>query len=169
MGEKPTRHKAFVPVIRIVLAGVLVAGMGAMAGCLNSQRTGQDAAFSVSHVDGTQAAQEAKRLLPGLEGIESADIEQIKYGGTQPSDFVPTPTDYYYQGYVELSDEAARKYASSYDFVEGTVPQVDFQEVIARDGKWLYSYEFDKAVIGERSIGNLWLDGNTVLFSLHTV
>lgn len=42
----------------------------------------------------------ASGLFPALAGIESVEMEILKYGGSHPRDALPSPTDYRYRGYI---------------------------------------------------------------------
>jgi hypothetical protein len=38
-----------------------------------------------------------------------------------------------------------------------------------REGEWKYSHEFCKDMIKSGLVGNVWLDGSTLLFSVGTM
>lgn len=170
MGMEPTRHHSSIP-IGILVAGALCMGLVPMAGCslpFQTETTGE-VPVSVTHIDGTDATEVAKDIFPTLDGIESVEMEQVRIGGTQDRDLVPGPADYSYQGYIELSSEAIRGYAESYDFLEGSVPQVEFHTVGKRDGQWHHCHALCEAVIKPGLFGDIWMDGNTVLFHVYTM
>ncbi|WP_022770808.1 hypothetical protein [Butyrivibrio sp. NC2007] len=72
-----------------------------------------------------------------------------------------------YQGYIVLSDEAAEKYASSYEWKE-VDPDVTFESIEKPEGNWKYSYDFCKDIIPGYYGGAAWIDGNTIIFSITT-
>ena len=106
------------------------------------------------------------KMFPSLEGALESEWEQIKLGGGD--DRVPGPTDYMYQGYIVLSDEAAQKYATSYKWSEAE-PDVTFESIEKRDGAWKTSYDFCKDIIPGYYGGTVWIDGNVILFSITTI
>ena len=110
----------------------------------------------------------AVKLFPSLKGAESLEMEQLKYGGSSSPSLLPSPVDYQYRGYITLSNEAAAKYAHDYIFTDAD-PKVPFEAIKMRDGRWKYSYEFQKDIIKSGLVGDVWLDGNTILFSIGTM
>ena len=108
------------------------------------------------------------KLFPSLEGAESVEMEQLKYGGSSSPRSLPTPADYQYRGYITLSDEAAEKYGHDYSFTDAN-PKVSFEILKERNGHWKYSYKFKKKIIKSGLVGDVWLDGNILLFSVGTM
>ena len=107
-----------------------------------------------------------EKIFPNLEGIESVEFEVTTLGSGNST--VPGPTDYQYQGYIELTDEAAEKYASSYKW-EDFDNDVTFETINTRSGDFKYDPMFTKDIIKKSSFaGKTWVDGNTILFSVHT-
>ena len=107
----------------------------------------------------------AMQLFPSLEGVEAVEMEQLKYGGSSSPRSLPAPVDYQYRGYITLSDEAAEKYGHDYSFTDAD-PKVSFEVLKERNGHWKYSYEFQQKIIKSGLIGDVWLDGNILLFSI---
>ncbi len=106
------------------------------------------------------------KVLPGLEGVTETEWEEIRLGSDDR--MVPGPTDYQYEGYVTISEEAADKYLSEYEWSEAE-PDVTFEYIRERDGDWKYSYDFEKAVSeGAHYSVSVWIDGNTILFKAMT-
>lgn len=107
-----------------------------------------------------------EKIFPNLEGIESVEYEITKLGNGTAS--VPGPTDYQYQGYIILTDEAAEKYASSYTWGDFD-NDVTFETISERSGDFKYDPHFTKDIIKKSSYdGKVWIDGNIILFSVHT-
>lgn len=147
----------------IACAAICVTGILSTTGC-GASGSSESPAVTTS----TDTAV-MKNLFPNLEGVEAVEMEQHKYGGSDGIDLLPGPTDYQYMGYITLSDDAATKYADTYDFKEVTTPKVFFTNIQQRDGQWRYSYEFGKDIIKKGLVGNVWMDGNTLLFSVGTM
>lgn len=110
----------------------------------------------------------ASRLFPALAGIESVEMEIQKYGGSHPRDALPSPTDYRYRGYITLSEAAADRYVGTYQFTDAE-PDISFEVLERREGQWRYSDEFQKDVLNEGLVGNVWLSGRTLLFDIGTM
>ena len=109
-----------------------------------------------------------EKLFPSLEGAETIEMEQLKYGGSDRPEVLPAPVDYNYRGYITLSEAAAEKYASAYSFTE-MQPQVSFASVKEREGQWTYSFDFSKEIIPAGYSGYIWMDGTTLLFDIGTM
>lgn len=105
------------------------------------------------------------KLFPSLEGVETVEIE-VKILGKN-SFFLPGPNDYRYQGYITLSDDAASGYAEDYSFTSDD-PDVEFEKIKSRDGQWMKSNDFTKEIKPDYYNGNVWIDDNTILFSVNT-
>ena len=145
------------PIITLILVLALLVCATA---CTNGKRAGEEAKSSVS-----TDISAIEKLFPSLEGATEIEWEQVTLGSGDSR--VPGPTDYRFQGYIVLSDDAAQKYASSYDFTEAE-PDVTFENIKEREGKWKYSEDFCKDIIPEYYPGSVWIDGNTILFSVTT-
>ncbi len=109
--------------------------------------------------------QAISKMFPSLEGATESQWEQIKLGSDDES--IPGPNDYKYQGYIVLSEDAAKNYAESYDWKE-VKPDVNFESIEVREGNWKYSYDFCMDYIPKYYAGEVWIDGNTILFSITT-
>lgn len=134
-----------------------------LTGCLygnNARNT------NTSNVYTSTDIQAISNMFPGLEGVESAEWEEIKRGGDGSRLELPGPTDYEYHGYITISDESAEKYSNEYTFTSAT-PNVPFEALIAHDSSWLYSQDFTKDIIGNYS-GYVWFDGKKILFSINS-
>lgn len=108
------------------------------------------------------------KIFPGLNGAVSAQVEQLKYGGSSSRDALPSPVDYQYRGYITLSAEAAARYAKEFSFADA-VPEVSFEILKKQTGHhWKYSDEFEQTIIRNGFVGDVWLDGDTILFSVGT-
>lgn len=104
-----------------------------------------------------------EKLFPSLEGAMAIEMEQLKYGGSEDEESLPVPVDYKYRGYVTLSDDVAKLYEETYIFNE-TSPKIVFESINEREGNWKYSFELSKTIIPEGYVGNVWMDGNLLLF-----
>ena len=108
------------------------------------------------------------KIFPGLNGAVSAQVEQLKYGGSSSRDALPSPVDYQYRGYITLSEEAAARYAEEFSFADAE-PEVSFEIIKKQTGHhWKYSDEFEQTIIRNGFVGDVWLDGDTILFSVGT-
>lgn len=145
------------PIITLTLVLTLLVCATA---CTKDRTAGSEAKSSVS-----TDISAAEKFFPSLEGVTEIEWEQVTLGSG--NDRAPGPADYKFQGYIVLSDDAAQKYASSYDFAEAK-PDVTFENIKEREGNWKYSEDFCKDMIPEYYLGSVWIDGNTVLFSVTT-
>lgn len=48
-------------------------------------------------------------------------------------------------------------------------PDISFEVLERREGQWRYSDEFQKDVLKEGLVGNVWLNGRTILFDIGTM
>jgi hypothetical protein len=135
-----------------------------LAGCANSNSANEGITQDYQQLDITSKDAIAK-MFPSLEGVLDSEWEQIKLGSGD--DRTPGPSDYKYQGYIVLSEEAADKYASSYEWKEAE-PDITFESIETRSGSWNYSYDFCKDIIPGYYGGEMWIDGNVILFSITT-
>ena len=143
---------------KILLFAICVAAIVLLAGCSSS-----DNEPKATVVKGVEVAE---NLFPSLEGIESAEIEELKYGGDNDRS-VPGPADYEYRGYVILSNDAATAYAATYDFTKTIpVPDVSFALLDECTGDWKYSKEFRDKLVPAGYVGDVWLDGTIILFDI---
>ena len=108
-----------------------------------------------------------EKLFPSLEGAVAIEMEQLKYGGSEDTETLPGTVDYKYRGYVTISDESAKQFETTYIFTE-TAPKVIFETINEREGNWRYSFDLCKNIIPEGYVGNVWMDGNTLLFEFGT-
>ncbi|MBO4456950.1 MAG: hypothetical protein J5802_04455 [Butyrivibrio sp.] len=155
--------------MRKIVCGILcVTMMFSMVACSNrvgsrdgsresGSRNGEAEAELRTDLDGIE------KLFPTLEGVTEAEWECKPLGSGDS--FVPDPHDSLCQGYIILSDEAAEKYASSYEWTDVS-PKVDFEVVTEREGNWKASHDFEVEVYNGNLKGNAWIDGNTILFTL---
>lgn len=149
-------------ILMIVLVLVLLTGCNASDGNGHKSENNNEETEIIMSTDTNAIA----KLFPQLTGVESAEWEQITLGdGTSE---LPGPTDYRYQGYITLTNEAAENYLSSYSWTPDT-PDVSFSEIEPKDGNWNYSEDFADAIIPGYYSGSIWIDGNTILFSVTTM
>ena len=147
-----------------VIAGLLILlmlGATACSGKKEISKTVNDEAI----MNPSNNMEAIAKMFPSLEGALEAQWEQIRLGSGVGR--TPGPTDYQYQGYIILADEAAEKYASSYEWKE-VDPDVTFESIEKPEGNWKYSYDFCKDIIPGYYGGAAWIDGNTVIFSITT-
>lgn len=107
-----------------------------------------------------------KAWFPKLEGIVFAEWE---YDEDQKDSFplLPAPGSYSAKGYIVLDNETAKAYLSSYEWKEA-VPDVAMKYVSSdrlENSTWLFSAQFDKEFRPRSFIGQLWFDGEAVLFN----
>ena len=81
---------------------------GSRTGSANASNTNISAATTSTDVSVVQG------MFPGLDGIESTEFEVIKHGGDDPRS-IPGPTDYIYQGYIVMTEEATNTIAEKYE------------------------------------------------------
>ena len=107
-----------------------------------------------------------EKIFPKLEGIVSVEYEVKVLGSTDSS--VPGPTDYRYQGYIVLSDDAAAKYTAEYQWNDSD-DDVVFDTIVVRNGNYKSAPGFVNDIIKKSSYtGKAWMNGNTILFSVNT-
>lgn len=108
------------------------------------------------------------KLFPSLNGVSDFEAEQLKWGGDDRTG-VPGPEHYEYHGYIVLSEEAAAEYWDRYDFVTpSSTVSVSFEVLSDRGGNWKYSKDFADNIMDKSLTGDVWMDGNTLLFNLQT-
>ena len=108
-------------------------------------------------------------IFPGLEGIDSVEYEVVPLG-TNNSPDVAGPTDYQYQGYIVLTDEAAEALTAAYEW-EDAEPEVAFVSITDRGGDYKSCVNLINDTLKKASYsGNAWYnaDEKTVLFAVHT-
>ena len=108
-------------------------------------------------------------LFPGLDGIESTEFEVIRHGGDDPRS-IPGPTDYVYQGYIVLTEEAANKLAGAYEWQDFET-SVTFESLTERSGDYKLDGHFTKDVLKSTYSGRTWFDetNKTILFTVQTL
>ena len=142
-----------------ILCTILMLSLVACSGG-NGSRTGEDNPEAELRTD----IEGIEKLFPALEGAVTEVDWEMKRLGTGDT-FLPGKYAYQCQGYITLSDEAAEKYASSYEWTDVS-PKVEFEAVTEREGNWKASHDFEQEVFDGHITGHVWLDGNTILFTL---
>ena len=148
------------------LAGMLILAMILGTTACSKEKLNDRTRNDTPEVHQSDSMEAIAKMFPSLEGAVETDWEQITLGSGD--DRIPGSTDYKYQGYIVLSDDAAEIYASAYEWKE-VDPEVTFESVEAREGTWKYSYDFCKDIIPGYYGGLVWIDGNTILFSITTM
>lgn len=151
---KKRNFHCMLAMVLIIMAVSLCAG-----GCAERNRKNEEITVVTSTDPGAAA-----ELFPALEGIEEIEMEQVRYGGSTPLG----PADYQYSGYITLSEKMAGRYAEAYEFEDIVPPDVTFYEVPERSGDWKYSRDFRKDIVRKSLVGDVWMDGTTLLFSVGT-
>ncbi len=154
-------YKSILGVILCVILGLC------LVGCSNHKKDTDDTADGMSVSQSTDLTV-IEKLFPSLEGCCGAETEQLKYGGSEGSDRLPGTVDYKYRGYVTLTDKAAQALSENCSFTE-VQPQVTFESIEEREGKWQYSLELCEKIVPEGYVGTVWMDGNTLLFDIGTM
>lgn len=162
--RKPQKTSGMIYILAVLL---FITGCTARGRISNNNSYSEEASMK-PNICTTTDLEVAVKLFPSLEGAESLEMEQLKYGGSSSPRLLPAPVDYQYRGYITLSDEAAAKYAHDYIFTDAD-PKVSFEAIKERDGRWKYSDEFQMEIIKSGLVGDVWLDGNTILFSIGTM
>ena len=108
-------------------------------------------------------------IFPNLEGIESVEYEVIKHGGDDPRS-VPGPTDYVYQGYIVLTEEAANTIAGSYEWQDFDT-DISFEAVTERSGDYKLDGHFTQDILKKTYSGKVWFNeaDKTILFRAGTM
>ena len=150
--------------MKLLIATLLALCIFCMAGC--NGRNGTDTGRNSAKTYYSTETDAVEKMFPSLEGIKAAEWEQVTMGSGREE--VPGPTDYRYQGYITLTDEAAEKFASEYSF-DDAAPDVELETVSEREGQWKFSNEFNNDMKPEYYSGKMWIDGNTIFFSITTM
>ena len=153
-----------------ILSLVLIATLAmSITGCKGneSKQSYKESAFGpVSSCEIRSNLDMVENRMGNLEGTTAVNFESLKMGTGEG--WLPDSTDYTVQGYVTLTDEAAEKYASSYDWDEGT-PEFNLLELQQQDieGSWYQSPDFNKDIFTNCNSGSAWLNGNTLFFRFY--
>ena len=153
--------------LRFLVAMLCVSGCALKKGPDNSNPS-REGTLAEKNIYTTTDLEAAVSLFPSLKGIETLEMEQIVYGDSSSRRTIPGPSDYLYRGYITVSDEAAAEYAHDYVFSDAA-PDVSFETIRERKGPWKYSYDFQKNHIKNGYFGDMWINGNTILFSIGTM
>ena len=134
-----------------------------LSGCNMKINPKQNIVYTSNDVEGIH------NLFPDLEGIESCEWEQVQLNNTKRFELFPSPTDYKYQGYIQLTDEQAEKYIQEYGITFNSAsPNITFVSIEKHRNKlWKFSGEFDKQINNGPNSGYIYFDGeNELLFSV---
>lgn len=145
----------------VVILFVFVMGITA---CTTGKKTNKESAEE-SMMNPSNSMKAVEKFFPSMEGAIETQWEQIRMG--EGDERTPGPTDYRYQGYIILSEDAAQKYKSAYEWNQ-VEPDVEFESIEKREGNWKYSDDFCRDIIPGYYNGSVWIDGKTIMFSITT-
>ena len=160
---------------KVMVALVAGAMITALAACEKGNATGSRMGnnnavnASASAVTTYTDVSVVQEIFPELEGIESVEYEVIKHGGDDPRS-VPGPTDYVYQGYIVLTEEAANTIAASYEWQDYDT-DISFEAVTERSGDYKLDGHFTQDILKKTYSGKVWFNeaDKTILFRAGTM
>lgn len=159
--------KSFIMIYVLLVLMICITGCTVRGRISNNDSSVEEESMKPS-ISTTTNLEVVVKLFPNLEGAETIEMEQLKYGGSSSPRSLPAPVDYQYRGYITLTEEASTKYTQNYIFTDAE-PKISFEAIKERKGQWKYSYDFQKEIIKSGLVGDVWLDGNTLLFSIGTM
>lgn len=109
----------------------------------------------------------AQQLFPELDGISIVSIEEVYLN---PSSRVPGPNDIMYRGYIELEQEKADYYRSTYTWHSTDFkPYTEYIVVnILESAVWYQSSDFNDNLLKDGLIGKIYFYNNVLWFEVMT-